>query len=185
MSLRSLPRPARDGIWIALVTSASILFSLALACATPFAAIATIAGTKMNRREAGILVGIAWLVNQTVGYLILGYPQTWDSFAWGGIIVVAALLAVLATSTTEQLSGPSAVSLVICFLAAFVVYELTLFAATVFLPSSARAFSVAVVARIFAINATALVGLILLHRAAVDLGVLAAAGHVAPSGTRV
>jgi hypothetical protein len=184
MSLRTLPRPARDGIWIALVTGASILFSLTLACATPFAAIATIAGAKIARRDAAILIGIAWLGNQAVGYLILGYPQTWDSFAWGGTIGVAALLAVLATSTTEQQLGPSAVSLVICFLAAFAVYELTLFAATAILPSTGSAFSVAVVARIFAINATALVGLILLHRTAVDLGVLAPAHPLTPSGAR-
>jgi precorrin-6A synthase len=36
------------------------------------------------------LVAVAWLANRTVGYLVLGYPRTWVSFAWGAPIGIAA-----------------------------------------------------------------------------------------------
>lgn len=52
----ALSEPARNAIWIALVAGASVLFSLPLACATPFAALAVIAGSKMPRRGALALV---------------------------------------------------------------------------------------------------------------------------------
>lgn len=172
--LESLHKPARDGIWIALVTGSSILFSLALACATPFAAIATVAGTKMARPDALILIGIALLANQAMGYLVMGYPQTWDSFAWGGVIGVAALVATLTASEIARLRSAPVISLVAAFLAAFAAYQLVLFAATVVLPSGEGAFTIDVVARIFGINLLALAGLLLLFHGAVALGVLAA-----------
>jgi hypothetical protein len=89
-------------IWIAVVATSSALFSLALACATPFAAIATIAGTRMPTRLALTLTTVAWLVNQSVGYFLLGYPRTWDSFAWGAAIGLAALLAVGAVLLVQR-----------------------------------------------------------------------------------
>ncbi|MER9657689.1 hypothetical protein NKJ26_30315 [Mesorhizobium sp. M0152] len=84
---------ARQSVWVVLVVALSIVFSLALACATPFAAIATVAGANMSRRGALLLTSIAWLANQAVGYVFLGYPTTWDSFAWGAAIGIAAALA--------------------------------------------------------------------------------------------
>jgi hypothetical protein len=83
----------RCALWIALITVGSIGFSFALACATPFAALATLAALNMPRRDLLALVGVAWLANHIIGYGFLAYPQTWDSFAWGGAIGIAALLA--------------------------------------------------------------------------------------------
>ena len=65
LALRTLPLGAKDALWIALVVSASVLFSLALACASPFAAIAAVAGIKMPRRDAVIVIVATWLANQT------------------------------------------------------------------------------------------------------------------------
>lgn len=92
--MRSENSGAGSVVWITLVSVSSILFSLALACATPFAAIAAIAGIWMTARNAFVLTFAAWLANQIVGYLLLGYPTTWDSFAWGFAIGLAAMLAV-------------------------------------------------------------------------------------------
>ncbi len=171
--LRSLSKPARDGIWIALVAGSSILFSLALACATPFAAIATVAGGMMARRDAVVLVGIAWLANQGIGYLVLDYPLTLDSFAWGGMIGVATLLATLMAGEIARRWPALMISLTVGYLAAFATYELIVFAATAFLPSVDGAFSLEIVARIFGINLLALAGLLVLYRAAVAIGLLA------------
>lgn len=164
--LAPLSDAVRTSVWITLVAGSSLLFSLSLACATPFAALATIAGTTMSRRHALLLVAAAWLANQTVGYLILGYPRTWDSFTWGAAIGIAAALATLVTREFAGRFGRT-LALATGFVVAFIVYESALFAATAVLPSGAEAFSPSVVGEIFAINVLALAGLIAMHWAAV------------------
>lgn len=162
-----------DAIWIAVVAASSALFSLALACATPFAAIATIAGARMPARLALALTIVAWLVNQSVGYLLLDYPRTWHSFAWGAAIGLAALLAVGAVLLIQHRIASSLVALAGAFALAFLVYEAVLFSATALLPSGDEAFSFAVIAQIFWTNLLALAGLLVLHRVAVAVGLLA------------
>ena len=159
----------RQLIWAAAVSGASILFSLALACATPFAAIATAAGANMSRRGALLLTGMAWLANQGVGYLVLGYPTTWDSFAWGGAIGVAAALATGAVLLLREKVQSGISTVVAGFVLAFVVYEFVLFAATALLPSGEEAFSLDVIVQILWPNVLALVGLVVLHRIAVSV----------------
>ena len=78
-----LGEPLRTGLWIALVAACIVIGSFAFACAAPMIAVATFAATKMRIGEAFTVVLVAWLANQLVGYLVLGYPQTWDSF--GGV----------------------------------------------------------------------------------------------------
>lgn len=83
----------RRSLWIGAGDVSSIGFRFVLACATPFAALATLAALKMSRRDLFTLVSAAWLANQFIGYGFLAYPETWDSFAWGGAIGIAAFLA--------------------------------------------------------------------------------------------
>jgi hypothetical protein len=179
-----LPETARNVIWIGLVASSSILFSLALACATPFAALTVIAGSKMSRRDALVLIAIAWIANQAIGYFVLGYPLTSDSFAWGAVTGVAAALATLLVSEIARRYGSPVVGIIVGFLVAFVAYEAILFAATALLPSNTEAFSLPVVGRLFWINALALAGLLVLHRLAMVVGLLASLPAVTLSGHR-
>jgi hypothetical protein len=166
---------AGTALWTAIVAGSSVLFSLALACATPFAAIAALAGTKMRPRAALALTGFAWLANQAVGYLVLGYPRTWDSFAWGAAIGLAALLATAAALALRERLRSAVITIACGFVAAFLVYETVLFSASAVLPSGDEAFSLAVVAEILRINVLALAGLLILERLAVATGLLAAA----------
>lgn len=165
-----MSKTAAATVWIGLVAAASVLGSLAFACAAPLAAIAALAGLKMRTCEGLALVGAAWLANQLVGYLILGYPQSWDSFGWGAAIGVASLLAFAAAALVARLRAPAIAAVAAGFLAAFAAYEAALFAATAVLPSSEAAFSGAAVLRILEVNAVALVLLLLAHRAAAALG---------------
>ncbi|MGO4560083.1 hypothetical protein [Mesorhizobium sp. 2RAF21] len=165
---------AGNVMWIALVATGSALFSLALACATPFAAIATIAGTRMSVRLALTLTTVAWLVNQSTGYLLLDYPRTWDSFAWGAAIGLAASLAVGAVMLIRRWIASGLFALAGGFASAFLVYEAVLFFATALLPSGDEAFSFAVIAQILWTNLLALAGLLIFHRLAVAIGLLAA-----------
>src|SRR3954462_4631533 len=104
-----LPAAAGVAIWIALVSGSSVLFSLALACATPFAALATVSGLALRRGPALALVGTAWLANQAVGYGLLNYPRTPDSFAWGAAIGIAALAATVSVLALRRCRRPASV----------------------------------------------------------------------------
>jgi hypothetical protein len=166
--------------WVAIVTSAMIAFSFAFACATPLAAVAAFAGSRMSRRDGPTLIIAAWLANQLIGYLVLDYPRTWDSYAWGATIGAASLLAGIAAAGAARTVRQWWLSPYAAFVAAFSVYEGALFAATVVLPSCAGAFSPSVIARILAINAGAMVGLMAIHSLAAFVGL---EPHAAPQRT--
>jgi hypothetical protein len=136
----------------------------------------------MRIRAAIALIGVAWLANQAVGYLILSYPRTWDSFAWGAAIGVAVVVAVLpAALLVRRVAAP--IAIIAGFAGAFLLYEATLFAATAFLPSGPGAFAPPVVLRILWINALALALLLLLHRAALALRLLSPESMAEPAGS--
>ncbi|MEJ6677879.1 hypothetical protein, partial [Parasphingorhabdus sp.] len=80
-----------QNIWAGVLATSSVLGSLALACMFPFAAIATLLAATLPFRKALAWMGAAWFANQLVGYLILGYPQTANSFSHGLAIGVTAL----------------------------------------------------------------------------------------------
>jgi hypothetical protein len=172
-----------SALWMALVAGLSVVGSLAFACAAPLAAIAALAATKMRAGDGVAMVVAAWLANQIVGYAVLGYPQTWDSFAWGAAIGIAAVIAFGAARVAVRPAMPELVSLAVALGAAFVAYEAVLFAATALLPSGDEAFSLAIVGQILAINAVAFAGLVLLHRAAIALQVLRPAGRAPEPAT--
>jgi hypothetical protein len=164
------PTAGKDAVWIVVLTLSSIAFGFIFACATPFAALGALAGTRM-RFAAGLALSLAaWAANQMIGFFILSYPRTWDSFGWGAAIGVAALLATLAAKWASLLPRKALASTIVAFAAAFVTYECALFAATVFLPSGAAAFSAPVVGRILLINLAAFVGLLVIQRLAVWFG---------------
>jgi hypothetical protein len=164
------PRPIRMAAWIAIVTAATVAFSLSLACATPLAAVAALAGARVKLREGVWLVLAAWLANQLVGYCLLNYPRSWDSFAWGAALCVAGLSAALGAREAARMARAPLLIPPVAFLAAFLIYEAALFAATALLPSAAEAFSSTVIARIFMINAGAVIGLAAMRWLAVRIG---------------
>lgn len=149
------PLPTR-AMLIALLAGASLAFSMAFACATPFAALAAVAVLRMKRGEALAAVTLAWLVNQADGYLFMHYPRTWDSFGWGAAIWLAAMAAAFGASAAATLTRRLPLATIcIAIVAAFGAYEGVLVAATLILPSSTGAFAVSVVGRLLAINVVA------------------------------
>jgi hypothetical protein len=66
--------PWRYLLWMAVLTFSSMVFSLGLACATPLAAFGAAAAVTFGRRDALLLSGAVWFVNQCVGYAILWDP---------------------------------------------------------------------------------------------------------------
>ncbi|MDC9833767.1 hypothetical protein [Rhizobium binxianense] len=162
-------RPVVPGFavaWVVVISGASVALSLLFACVTPFVALAAVSAVILPRRMAVTAVLLAWLANQMVGYLVLGYPQTWDSYAWGLAIGVAAFAALAAALGVLRLAADLAVTMAGAFLAGFITYEGVLFAATAVLPSGKGAFSASVVADVLLINSLAAIGLICLHAGA-------------------
>lgn len=164
-----------------LLIAASVLTSLAFACALPLAALAAVAVLHLDRGPSLVVVAAAWLANQLVGYLLLDYPRSWDSFAWGGAILLAAAAAVFAADAiARRLGRGPALGGIVALLGGFAAYEavLALFAAV--LPGSWAAFAPAIVARILVVNLLAFAGLVVLHRLGVAIGLVAPRRHPAP-----
>ena len=178
-----MPIEARRWLWILLLTAASVFVTLGMACATPFAALATLAALHMSRRDGLALIGIAWLADQAVGYGLLGYPRTANSVAWGvdpgrGRVRGAARRSGAGRSRARRaarsLAGAAA------FAGAFVAYQAVLVAATAVLASGAEAFSLPIVAWVLRVNLLSLAGLLILYRLAVWIGLVTRA----PLGAR-
>jgi hypothetical protein len=162
----------RRAVWIAVLVLAAIGSSIVFACATPFAALATLAALHMNRRDAFIVTGVTWLANQAVGFGFLHYPHTWDSFTWGIAIGIGAVNATTLAVEIGNALRPLGwvLTTLASFTAAFVGYEITLYAATAVLPSDSSAFSLAVVLYILKINVIAFGGLLALQYTGVRMG---------------
>jgi len=159
--------------WAGTLIAASVAFSLGFACAVPLAGFAAFAALTTGRNEALLLVLAVFLANQCVGFGLLHYPQTTETFVWGAVLGVVALAATLgAIWTRDHLHIGRFATIGAAFLVAFVVYEGLLFAATAISGHGFEAYAMPVVARIFGINAAAFVGLLALHRLAAAVGVV-------------
>lgn len=158
-------------LWMVLLVFASIIFSLGFACAVPLAAFAGIAALTLSRRDALALVGAVWFANQLAGFVILHYPLEPSTFAWGAALGAVALVSTLAAQWVKGRVpwGGGAVA-VAAFLAAFAVYEGSLFAISLALGSGVSNFTSSIVRRILAINFTAFAALFLIHRLGVFKG---------------
>jgi hypothetical protein len=156
-----LAQPHEALFCFALLTLSAALASLALACATPLAAFAVIAASRLPLRPALLVVAGSWLVNQGIGFGVLHYPIDGATLSWGLVIGAAALAATLFASLVLRggVRGSAPLVLSLALACSYAAYELTLLAATPVLGGSAG-FAPAVVARIGVTNAAWLTGLI-------------------------
>jgi len=159
---------------LVLLVAASAAFSFVFACATPFAAFAAAAALTLSRRDALRLTVAIWLANQVLGYAVLKYPWTANSFAWGAALGAAVILTtVAARAVARRLAGRSdGVLALATLLAAFMVYEGVLFAVAMVWLGGTESFTLPIVGRTFSVNVVALIGLYALHRVGVAVGLI-------------
>lgn len=165
-------------LWIVLLTLASLLTTWALACMTPFAALAALAATHLRARDGAALMLATWAVSQAVGFGLLHYPHDPKTIAWGVALGVAALGAAggayLALAVLR--SGHWAARIAAAFAGAFVAFKLVLIAGDVVLDSP---FSSTIAPGLLLVQipreAAVTLALLALYRGLVALGVPAAA----------
>ncbi|WP_072395358.1 hypothetical protein [Hyphomicrobium sp. CS1GBMeth3] len=170
---------AGSGLWIALIAGLTVIGSYGFACVAPFAAVAALAALTLNRTEGLILVIAAWLINQAVGFLLLSYPHTADTYTWGAAIGAASLFGYLAATTIVPRLGSTLPGIVAAFAAAFAVYQFALYAFGVATSYAGDSFSLAVVGEVLAINAVAYIAFLVIHRIAVALALVKPAQNAA------
>jgi hypothetical protein len=156
--------------WGGMLTVVTVASTLAVACGTPFAALATLAALYLARRDAFALIAVNWLANQAIGFGLLHYPLNADSYRVGITLGIAALLstlaAMLAQGALRNVAAP--VRAIGSFAVAFVTYEAAFSALS---PAGHVAdFSLPVVLYILYVNAVAFVALLLLQSVAAALG---------------
>jgi hypothetical protein len=163
----------RRNIWLVLLVVGSLAFSLVFACATPFAALAVAASMTLPGGEALLLMLTVWLFNQLTGFLLLDYPQTENSFIWGGVMGVAAVAVTLVSRAVLfrlKLKLPVIVRIFAVFVAAVTAYEGVLLLAALTPLGGLEDFASDIVGRVVSVNFFALIGLVALNRLAAALG---------------
>lgn len=160
---------AGTAIWIALIAGLTVIGSYGYACAAPLAAVAALAALKMERTDGLILVGLAWVINQAVGFLLLSYPHTTETYLWGAAIGFASFAGFFAARAAARINVPSLASWVITFLVAFVGYQVALYLASLTFTDPSSGFTSAVVTEVFTINVGAYAGFAVVYLAAVAL----------------
>lgn len=166
-----LPPGLRHPVWLAFMIAASVALSLGFACAAPLAAFAAMLALTMDSKSAVLLTGAVWLANQAVGYACLGYPVTTNSIAWGAVLGLAAIVAMLAArwSGTRFARLSEAATPAVAFAAAFAAYEAMLFAAALTLLGGTEDFTAAIIGRVLEINAISMLGMLLLNHAGAQI----------------
>jgi hypothetical protein len=149
----------RHHLWLSLLVAASVGFTFGFACAVPFAAFGAIAGLSLPRRDALLLTLALWLVNQVIGFTVLHYPWDEMTFAWGVILGAVAVLSSTAAQAVTGRRAPFTAALA-AFVAAFAVYEGSLYLVSALAMGGTEDFTPAIIARILAINAAAFAGLL-------------------------
>lgn len=162
----------RAALWMGVLVATSILFSVALACAMPLAALGALAALTLAPRNAALLAGLGWSANQAIGFGVLGYPLDATTLAWGAALGLSALAAVgsaiiaLRRAPAESVAGRLAVA----FLSAWAAQQGTVFGASLLLGDTATAFAPAVVWFIFWTNGLAFAVLLLAQRIGAQIG---------------
>ncbi len=160
-------------LWVSLLTAASSATTLALACATPFPALAALAAVHMRRREGIALMLLAWAASQFVGFFLLGYPRDGSTLAWGAGLGTAAVGSALASYAALHVAGYRSVAarLGLAYAAGFTAFKGIILAWALVLGGLHTAMAPDLLAEQFVRNGAILIGLYTLYRLLVAAGV--------------
>lgn len=163
--------PARLS-WIGLMTAASATVSFALACATPFPALAALAAMFARRRDGLLLIAAAWAVAQVVGFGVKGHPLDGTALFWPVALACAATGALFAAEgVTRALANVHpALRMGGGYLAAYAGFKLIVLVGVNLSDHGWAAFSAEVMIRQLTRDGVILLGLTALHLAWTRVG---------------
>lgn len=161
-----------SALWITLLTVASTVTTVVLACATPFPALAALAAVHMRPRDGIMLMLAAWAASQLVGFCILDYPRDANTIGWSIALATAAIgsvwVAYRLLDKTNAMAKP--LQLIASYCAAFVAFKLVVLLWSFGLGGVATALDPIILVRQFARNGAILIGLLALYHALVAIG---------------
>lgn len=159
--------------WIGLMTAASGVASFALACATPFPALAALAAMYVRRTDGLILLGASWLAAQIIGFGIKGYPLDGHALLWPvalGCAAAGSLFAAEAVTRGLAKLNP-ALRMGLAYVAAYAGFKLVVLVGVNLFDHGWAAFSLEVLTRQFVRYGAILLGLAALHLAWTRIGI--------------
>ncbi|MEO1146466.1 MAG: hypothetical protein AAFY26_12850 [Cyanobacteria bacterium J06638_22] len=127
--------PGFEIAWRSLAHSRFLPFTLlalgtvsnAVYAHSPLVAFAALSGVTLSRRRAIAIPLLIWLVNQSIGFGLRGYPLTATAFTWGALMGIGALLVAGFASWRPRFSQTSWTGhflwMAIAFLGGFVLYQ--------------------------------------------------------------
>jgi hypothetical protein len=146
-----------------LLVAISAVGSWEFACITPFVAFAVAAPYALPPRTAFLTVAAVWLVNQAVGFSLLGYPWEIGTILWGIAIGIAALSSAGLAAAMLQLGIRNKITAVgAAFVPAFAIYQGGLYLAS-FALGGRDDFTPAIVGHVALLNLGWAVGLVGTH----------------------
>ena len=152
-------------LWIMLLTGAATLGTWAVACATPFAALATLAALRMRARDGLALILLSWAMGQGIGFGLLHYPHDRTTILWGAVLGLAAVAGTVAARSAANVARDDVVRLPVAFLAALSANKAVIVVVSLRLGGLHLALSPRLALRQSAIETVTLVALLLLHHA--------------------
>lgn len=174
MSFLSIPaKPGVSALWIFLLTAGSVVTTFALACATPFAALAALAAVHMRKSDAMKLMVLVWAASQAVGFAFLGYPREMTTYAWGLALGMGSVAALLGAdmALTRRLPATQPARLALSYVAAFVVFKAVIALWALGLGGIATTLDPAIMTRQFLRDGAILIGLFTFYHALRAMGV--------------
>jgi cellulose synthase/poly-beta-1,6-N-acetylglucosamine synthase-like glycosyltransferase len=160
----SAPTNVASFTWMMVLAIAVISATFALSCVTPFAALAVVlAGTVGLRASLRGMLAV-WFVNQLIGFVFFHFPHTLNACLWGGAIGSAAFGTTIVAAVIMKYGGfwtwPLRIAIGLGL--SFVVYEMVLLAAAIFL-GGLETFAPAIVSQVALVNIIALAGMMVLN----------------------
>jgi hypothetical protein len=171
----------KTGIWLVLLGAASFLTTFALACATPVAAFAALAALYMRRKQAMILLAMVWLAGQAVGFGFLHYPLGAGTLVWSAALLICAFFTLevaMIVARQVEIRGP-AVRAITVLAAAMIAFKIAIYLFGLVLGGNAGAFAPAVVFKFAWTNLASFIFLLVLHKIAMTVGLVARSGPFA------
>jgi hypothetical protein len=170
----------KDGLWLVLLTVASVLTTFVLACATPAAAFGALAALHMKRAKAMLLMSVVWFASQMVGFGFMHYPLDASTLAWGPALLLSGLVCMEGAAFVARQTLSPVLRTVGALLAAMVVFKVAIYIFGMGLGGNESAFAPVYVWSYIWTNAVTFAVLLLLHRAALAMGLVVRSSASAP-----